>query len=64
LFSGGTITPNDLATGTGDAGVNAGGGIYQAFTLSGSQGPWSATLPGALTGNNAAQCVGIIPIGY
>ena len=64
LFSGGTITPNDLGTGTGDAGVNAGMGIYQAFTLSGLQSPpWSATLPGVATGNNAAQCVSILPEG-
>ena len=63
LFSGGTITPNDLGTGGGsaDTGGNAGLAIYQAFGLSGLQGPWTATLPSALTGDNAAQCISILP---
>ena len=66
LFSGGTITPNDLGTGGGsaDTGGNPGLAIYQAFGLSGSQGPWTATLPGSQTGDNVAQCISILPVGY
>jgi len=63
--SGGTIVPSGLSFNNGNAGENAGLIIYDEFGLvAGLQGPWTGTLPGVLTADNAAQCLSIIPIGF
>jgi len=59
-------TPTLLAFVDGDEGTNAGLDLYnrQETTAITTDGPWQATLPSSNTGDNIAQCIGIIPIGF
>jgi hypothetical protein len=63
--SGGTITPPGLSFNNGNASENAGLIIYDEFGLpAGMAGPWTGTLPALVIGDNAAQCLSIVPIGF
>ncbi|HKN02030.1 MAG TPA: hypothetical protein VJX23_16050, partial [Candidatus Binataceae bacterium] len=62
---GGTITPSGLSFNNGNSGTNAGLLIYNQFGLgAGMAGPWKATLGASETGDNVAQCLSILPIGF
>jgi len=64
-FTDAPTSPTTLTLDTGNEGTNASLDLYdrrQPTTT--TDGPWQATIPGGVTGDNVAQCVGIIPIGF
>jgi len=63
--NGGTITPSGLKFNNGNSGENAGLIEYDQFGLpTDTAGPWNVKLPGGDTGDNVAQCLSVIPIGF
>jgi len=63
--NGGTITPSGLKFNNGNSGGNAGLIEYDQFGLpANTAGPWTVKLPGSDRGDNVAQCVSVIPVGF
>jgi len=57
--------PTPLTFQNGNSGTNGGLALYARFEpMMGMDGPWIATLDGGVSGDNAAQCISIIPIGF
>ncbi len=58
-------SPTTLNHVNGNESINAGLDLYDRFELAnGTDGAWEALLPTGETGDNVAQCLSIIPIGF
>ncbi len=64
-FSSSITTPTTLKLENNNLGLNGGLSLYDRSEPStGTDGPWSTTLTDSDTGDNVAQCVSIIPLGF
>ncbi len=64
-FEDAPTSPTMLNFQTGNDGTNAGLNLYdRRETTTTTDGPWQATLPEGATGDNVAQCVSVLPVGF
>jgi hypothetical protein len=65
-FTTAPTSPTTLNLENGNSGINGGLTVFDRFETGtpNTDGAWMATLPASGTGDNAAQCVNLIPIGF
>ncbi len=64
-FNTAPTSPTTLSHVNGNESINAGLDLYDRHESStGTDGAWEALLPDSETGDNVAQCLSIIPIGF